>query len=240
MGDHAAGSTAVLPPAAPPDKPPADPGATDSWFMLAALLTVAAAADNQEQQQQRHEGGAGPWPGGPSHHVGSHQAHLWSRPGPRTPPGSPPGKKPPPHDRHAGGCLYACNQRYRRQISSATDMRFLHIPREMADALIPDVMAYQISRPGRKKAPVRMGTSGRPVFAARVSLIDQDGRTWPVLFRTYVTGKQYHRRLTDGWRPFAAHHTLTAGDAVHFWRREEDECVDALVMRVQVVRGMLR
>jgi len=62
----------------------------------------------------------------------------------------------------------------------------------------------------------------------------------PALFRTYVTCKQYHRRLTDGWRPFAVHHALTAGDAVQFLRRIEDECADALVMRVQVVRGIVR
>jgi hypothetical protein len=108
----------------------------------------------------------------------------------------------------------------------------------MAEALIPDVMAYQINRPGHRKAHIGLGSSGRPLFAARVSITDQDGRTWPVLFRTYVTGMQYHRRLTDGWRPFAVHHALTAGDAVHFWRRVEDECADGLVMRVQVVRGI--
>lgn len=119
-------------------------------------------------------------------------------------------------------------------------MRFLHIPCDMAEHLIPDVMAYQIARPGRKKVPFRLGSKGQPVFAAHISIIDHDGRTWPIVFRTYVTGNQYHRRLTKGWGRFAAHHALTAGDAVHFWRRVEDECVETLVMRVEVVRGILR
>jgi len=36
--------------------------------------------------------------------------------------------------------------KFRRQLSSQTDMRFLHIPRNMATALLPDVMMYQMER----------------------------------------------------------------------------------------------
>jgi hypothetical protein len=228
--------------------------------MLACLLTVAAAAKNHHPGYEQRYLQAGPCSSrtregatsrGPTcvrrnknngrhHHQAATGAHrqLRTRPNPPMPPESLPSIRLSPV--RTGENLYSCHQKYRRQISSATDLRFLHIPREMAGALIPDVMAYQINRPGRKKAPVRLDSSEWPVFAARVSIIDQDGHTWPILLRTYVAGKQYHRRLTAGWAHFAAHHSLTAGDSVHFWRTVEDECADALVMRAQVVRGILR
>ena len=134
--------------------------------------------------------------------------------------------------------MYAVNQRHRRQISSATDMRFLHISGAVADALIPDILAYQVTRPGRKKALVHLGGHGRHVFASQVLLVDEAGREWPVLFGTYVTGTQHHRRLTDGWRPFAADHALRPGDAVVLWREAGDERRGALAMRIQVERGV--
>jgi len=64
------------------------------------------------------------------------------------------------------------------------------------------------------------------------------------LFRTYLTGKQYHRRLTDGWRAFCAAQNLAMGDAVHFWRDPRDDFdgnhpadePPALVLRIRVVR----
>jgi hypothetical protein len=66
------------------------------------------------------------------------------------------------------------------------------------------------------------------------------------LFRTYLTGKQYHRRLTDGWRTFCTAQGLTLGDAVHFWRSVRDDAgplargpagePPALVLRVRVMR----
>lgn len=219
------------------------------WLMLAALLTVGVAANEEGKQgcmcKQPH---VGPCSSKARRHAStttsshSHRGHqLWTaHSGPHAPRANRTAKCPVPPRLANCGAVHACNQKYRRQISSSTDLRFLHIPREMADNLIPDVMAYQVARPGRKKAQFCLDGSGRPVFAARLSLVDDDGRAWPVMFRTYVTGKQYHRRLTAGWGSFASHHSLTAGDAVHFWRRAEDECEDALVMRVQVVRGILR
>lgn len=57
------------------------------------------------------------------------------------------------------------------------------------------------------------------------------------MYRTYVTGKQFHRRLTDSWRPFVMHHCLVAGDGVIFWRQARNERVGARVMRVKVVRA---
>jgi len=229
--------------------------------MLACLLTVAAAAKNHQPAYEQQYLQAGPCSSrtregatsrGPTyvrrnknngrhHHRAATGAdrQLRTRPNPPMLPESLPSNRLSPV--RTGENLYSCNQKYRRQISSATDLRFLHIPRGMAAALIPGVMAYQINRPGRKNAPVRVGTSERPVFVARVSIVDQNGHKWPILLRTYVsTGEQYHRRLTAGWAHFAAHHSLTAGDSVHFWRTVEDECADALVMRVQVVRGILR
>ena len=76
------------------------------------------------------------------------------------------------------------------------------------------------------------------------------------LFRTYLTGKQYHRRLTDGWRSFCTSNGLAMGDAIHFWRDPRDD-VDpsagqhgggedggdgppALTLRVRIVRGAVR
>ena len=216
--------------APPPGSTPADP-----WFVLAALLTVAAAT-----AEERDAIGA-PLSDQP------HGEQVGQRPGPCC---SGQARRPPrarflpagtfvidsPPSRPNG--MYAVNQRHRRQISSATDMRFLHISGAVAVALIPDILAYQVTRPGRKKALVRLGGQGRPAFASQVLLVDEAGREWPVLFRTYVTGTQYHRRLTDGWRPFAAAHALRPGDAVVLWREAGDERWGALVMRIQVERGV--
>ena len=191
------------------------------WFMLAALLTVAVSTPGRPSAGGEGAGGSGSGP------------PTSSEPG--ATPGPPPKPAAAPHRRQSN--LYAINQRYRRQISSATDLRFLHIPRFMAEPLIPDIAAYQVARPGRKKAPIRLSGAGRPVFVSQAILLDTDGRDWPVLYRTYVTGKQYHRRLTDGWRPFVTHHGLAPGDGIMFWRQARDERAGALVMRVQVVRG---
>lgn len=223
---------------------------TCTWFVLAAVLTVAFGTPGPHAPHgalpppaaSAGPGNARPgnWPNSSTPGAGRHihgVRRLWTRfsiaP---TPAGVLAGT--PPARTGAGSILDDCTHTFRRHISSRTDLRFLHIPRDMAHALIPDIMFYQIKRPGHCNAPFRLDGGDRPTFVARVSAIDQDGRVWPLLYRTYVTGKQYHRRLTAGWCLFAAHHMLAAGDAVDFWRRTGDKRVDALVVRVQVVRGM--
>ena len=59
------------------------------------------------------------------------------------------------------------------------------------------------------------------------------------LFRTYRTGKQYHRRLTAGWREFVEARNLSVGDVIHFWRDPRDDTgpAPALTMRIKVVRA---
>ena len=56
-------------------------------------------------------------------------------------------------------------------------------------------------------------------------------------FRTYRTGKQYHRRLTAGWRTFVETRSLSVGDVIHFWRDPRDDTgpAEALTMRIKVV-----
>ena len=197
------------------EAPPPTSSLHNQWFMLAALLTVVAAAgqgDGGERKQPPRR---------------SNQT-LLARPAKTAATTKP---------RHPRPGLYACNEKHTRRIASDTDLRFLNIPGAMADALFPDILAYQITQPGRKKAFVRLGGKGRPVFASQVLLIDENSRGWPVLFRTYATGTQYHRRLTDGWRPFASGHAVSIGDSVMLWREVGDERPGSLVMRVFVERG---
>lgn len=129
--------------------------------MLAALLTVAAASAPDRPTGGGGEGGGGGdnriWPGGAL---------------PSPPPTTFDGATHHYHHHHRRlSTLYAINQRHRRQISSATDLRFLHIPRDMAEPMIPDIGAYQVDRPGRKKAPIRLTVSSRPVFVSQVVLL---------------------------------------------------------------------
>jgi len=188
--------------------------------MLAALLTVAAATGEVESSCSTSTATKS---GGDTVKQGGHRTAPQSTvPLPGT---------APKHHSPSG------NDTHRRSISSVADMRFLHVPRKMADALIPDIAAFEVARSGCANRNMNPGDNSRPIFISQLLLIDMDGRAWPVLFRTYFNGKQYHRRLTVGWGRFAAAHGLHTGDAVLFWRQAGDEREGGLVLRVCIVRG---
>lgn len=90
------------------------------------------------------------------------------------------------HPARGHGPPYVSNRAYARPLTSQTDLRFLHLPIDMATAMLPDIQAYTDgsarSRVGRPLSPGgRIRTGGRhPVFAARVRLLLTDGTRWPV------------------------------------------------------------
>jgi hypothetical protein len=76
-------------------------------------------------------------------------------------------------------------------------------------------------------------TSFRRLFRCPLTLRDQSGREWPVIYDATLSGKQYHRRLSEGWRDFCRDQGVRVGDVVEFRRCPPP---DESALRVRIMK----
>jgi len=78
--------------------------------------------------------------------------------------------------------VYVANRAFARLMTSDTDTRFLHLPRDMAEGLLPDILFFQAVgvRGGSNKRISPTASLSRPIFAAHMRLIDEEGTIWPM------------------------------------------------------------
>lgn len=119
---------------------------------------------------------------------------------------------------------------FRRKITSHTSLRSMHVTKAMAESL---GLHWQLSgegvggsesagkadsRPGGENASAWLRDDRYPVFRHAMTLQDTKGYIWPVLYEAVMSGCQYHRRLSDGWRAFCRHHGVSLNDTIEFRR----------------------
>jgi len=151
---------------------------------------------------------------------------------------------------------------FRRTMSSAPALRCLYVTQGMAACLgFHDMMEYSNERllkasfgrqsqatvlatctndqknlqslcgsPGNQACPASPSSPG---FRMTLTMRDPAGHAWPVVYEATLTSRQYHRRLTNGWREFCRHHHVRHGDVVAFRRCAPG---DPDTMTVRVVR----
>jgi hypothetical protein len=141
---------------------------------------------------------------------------------------------------------------FRRTITSATTLRSMHVTKAMAECLglhwnWPEVGvsgSQRVSRLAEGEADLRPGGQGQviafgddryPVFRHAMTLRDSAGCTWPVVYEAFISNRQYHRRLSDGWGAFCRHHSVKLNDTIEFRRCLKPVNVDS--MAVHVLRG---
>jgi hypothetical protein len=138
---------------------------------------------------------------------------------------------------------------FRRKITSATTLRNMHVTKAMAERLSlhwhwPEVGvsgSQRVSRLAEGEADLRPGGQGQviafgddryPVFRHAMTLRDSAGCTWPVVYEAFISNRQYHRRLSDGWGAFCRHHSVKLNDTIEFRRCLTPVNVDSLAVRV--------
>jgi hypothetical protein len=144
-----------------------------------------------------------------------------------------------PRSTRQGMCDQACHavrrrRAVRRRITSATSLRLMHVTEYMAQSLglsldrlsfaglechqscITERPKHAIAEDQPAQAVCCTSTRVRPIFRCKIMLRDKTGSMWPVAYEATASLKQYHRRLTQGWREFCGHHDLRVGDAVDF------------------------
>jgi hypothetical protein len=137
---------------------------------------------------------------------------------------------------------------FRRKITSATTLRNMHVTKVMAVCLglhwtRPEVgvSGQRVARWVAGKADSRLSGQGQvitfsddrnPVFRHAMTLQDTAGCTWPIVYEAFMSNRQYHRRLSDGWGAFCRHHSVKVNDTIELTRCSTPLHVDSLAVRV--------
>ena len=106
-----------------------------------------------------------------------------------------------------------------RLLSNTTYLRRMHLSREDAIALFPEIKKTIES--AFKTGVKRHASSGRFKTGIDVSLQDKQGRHWPVVLEVLRTAGQRHVRLNKGWAEMSIANGLAVGKCIRFARWEQ-------------------
>lgn len=146
-----------------------------------------------------------------------------------------------------------CTRTFRRKVSSTTTLRNMRVIKDMAEHLglhplssevvevgprqqlatttIKDLTDVSGLHPDGKSQARSVSKDRYPVFRSTITLQDPAGRNWPVVYEAFMSNRQYHRRLSEGWRAFCRHHGVKVNHTIEF-----ELCVLRDVLAVRVLR----
>jgi len=117
-----------------------------------------------------------------------------------------------------------------RTLTSVTYLRRMHLGRDDAGVLFPDLKKMMefvfITKMKRRISP------GKFKIGISVSLQDSNGRRWPVLLECLRTAGQRHVRLSKGWAEVCRANGFLVGKRIRLARRKQESSSsssDALV-----------
>ena len=121
---------------------------------------------------------------------------------------------------------------FRKKITNSTALRNMHVTQDMVTCLqLAEIEGEEF---GGAHAQVARSPTRKPLFKHLLILRDSEAHTWPVLYESTVSARQYHRRLSRGWQDFCRYHGVQVGDTLEFQRCQQPG--EAVAMRVRVVR----